>query len=67
MNQKDPNRIPRIISKLALCWASNPELRLSQLLWMLAKKSPMVFFYVDDDIIESRLDSFVEKGHLDLE
>jgi len=65
MVKKDPNRIPLIIGKLAMCWSTNPDLRLTQLLWHLAKRSPMTFFYVEDDVIEKQLDKFIEKGHLE--
>lgn len=60
---RDPARIHRIINKLELLWNKHPDLRLTQLLWILAR-SNYVFFFVEDDYIEKRIDKFILKDKI---
>lgn len=42
---RDPNRIPLVLKAVADFWATCPDVRLGQLLWILAKDDP---FYMED-------------------
>lgn len=61
---RDPNRIPIIISKLQSLWEKNPDLRLTQLLWTVAK-CQYVFFFVEDDYIEKTIDLMLTKPRIE--
>lgn len=50
----------RIMTKLTLLWEKHPNFTLTQLLWTLAK-SKYVFYYVEDDYIEQRIDRYLLK------
>jgi hypothetical protein len=56
---RNPNRIPRILEKLARNWSKYPDLRLGQLLDSLrfvACDRDIDMFYIEDDLIEKELD-----------
>ena len=61
---RDPERIDVIIEKLRAVWKKNPDLRITQLLWALAR-SNYTFFYVEDDFVEKRLDRALLNNRLD--
>lgn len=57
---RDPNRIDRILNLIAVLWRRNPDMRLGQLLSNFAdfRSDP---FYIEDDITEEKLKSWLEK------
>lgn len=61
---RDINRIDPIIDKLREVWKQYPDLRLTQLMWVLGK-SNYTFFYVEDDHIEKKLDRAILHKKLD--
>ena len=61
---RDINRIDPIIDKLREVWKQYPDLRLTQLMWVLGK-SNYTFFYVEDDHINSKLDRALLHKKLD--
>jgi uncharacterized protein YihD (DUF1040 family) len=61
---RDINRIDPIIDKLREVWKQYPDLRLTQLMWILGK-SNYTFFYVEDDHIEKKLDRAILHKKLD--
>lgn len=48
------------MTKLTLLWEKHPHFTLIQLLWTLAR-SKYVFYYVEDDYIEQRIDRYLLK------
>lgn len=56
---RDPERIPRVLGKLALLWEASPDLRLGQLLVNLTGSPDP--FYVEDDRLESAIDAELER------
>jgi hypothetical protein len=60
---RDPNRIERIIVKLAGLWKEHPDQRLGQLIWNVANSRGSVsVFYVEDDDFEALLDKTLKEG-----
>lgn len=57
---RDPARINRIAEKIQRAWYAHPDLRLGQLLHHLAM--PHTEAHVEDDVLEQRLDAFIERG-----
>jgi hypothetical protein len=57
---RDPARVARILSKLALVWEAHPDLRLGQLVVNTTGKSDP--FSVEDDETERRLDAWIDTG-----
>lgn len=53
---KDINRIPKILGLLEQYWDSYPDLRLCQLLYQLLQKGPVDIYYVEDEVLEAKLD-----------
>lgn len=61
---RDVERIDPIIDKLREVWKQYPDLRLTQLMWILGR-SKYAFFYVEDDHINSKLDRALLHKKLD--
>ena len=59
---RDPDRIPRILAKLATYWRIYPDLRLGQLVSNLARQSTTTPFYTEDSPIEAELDREIRKA-----
>lgn len=59
-NMRDTNRIDRICGKLDVLWHEYPDQRLGQLIVNYLMNEENVFWQ-DDDVTESRLDSFLNK------
>lgn len=58
---RDPNRIDRIVEKLAKEWKKNPDQRLGQLLCNLDRDFGRMPFFYEDDKIERALDRSMMK------
>lgn len=56
---RDPERIPRVLGKLALLWESEPDLRLGQIIVNLTGRADP--FNVEDDRVEAALDEALER------
>lgn len=60
---RDPERIARMLVKLDTYWRTNTDLRLTQIVWMLAGAGkdgdP---FYVEDGPVEEKLDKLIAKS-----
>ena len=62
---RDPNRISRVLAKLAAAWEANPDWRLGQLITNVCRYgSPFDVFYVEDDVFEAELDALLA-GHVE--
>ena len=59
---RDPARIGRILTKLDEAWRRHAEMRLAQILVVLSTTQPNPLFDLDDDVLERRLDQFLETG-----
>jgi len=57
---RDPERIPRILEKVRQYWNTYPDLRFTQLAFGITLKGDP--FYVEDEEVEKRLDSFIKGG-----
>ena len=55
---RDADRIPEVLNTLAPVWQLFPDLRLGQLLWVLAEGDP---FYIEDEDLVKRLKARAEK------
>ena len=55
---RDADRIPEVLNILGPVWQLFPDLRLGQLLWVLAEGDP---FYMEDDELVKRLKARAEK------
>jgi len=58
---RDPKRIARIIFKLTKLWSNQPDLRLGQLMVILANKERCLLFYIEDEDLEKLIDERIEK------
>ncbi len=59
---RDPARIDFVLAELRKVWASNPNLRLGQLLVNLIRPSepcPQVFYFEDDELLNLLRNSLV--------
>lgn len=56
---RDPKRIPRLLKKLRAFWEQNPDLRLGQIVENLAAVTEDYVFYIEDDVLESRIPEVV--------
>ena len=54
---RDPERIDLVLTELAGYWKSNPDMRLGQILVILAQPSTACpdVFYMEDDLLLDRL------------
>lgn len=57
---RDPERIDRMCEKLATTWKECPDLRLCQLVSIVAFLASEDAFYVEDDVFEEKLEKFRE-------
>jgi hypothetical protein len=54
--RRDPERIPRILEKLGKLWLRYPDMRLGQLLNNAKGTDGADLFYLEDDVLEKRID-----------
>ncbi|WP_217924678.1 hypothetical protein [Miltoncostaea oceani] len=60
---RDPERMERILGKLAVAWDAVPDMRLGQLLVNLgATPAPTPLFEVEDDDLEALIDRHLATG-----
>ena len=57
---RDPSRIPEILNALRVVWEARPDLRLGQLITIVAEKPYAPVFYIEDDTVLRRLKDFTE-------
>jgi hypothetical protein len=55
---RDPQRIPLVLEEVRKYWERFPDLRLGQLLWVLARQDP---FYIEEDELVRRIEEEMEK------
>jgi uncharacterized protein YihD (DUF1040 family) len=53
---RDPDRIPKVLSKIEKLWQKSPDLRLGQLLGNCAN-SELKLYYMEDDVLLRRLEA----------
>ncbi|MGN6107390.1 MAG: hypothetical protein ACTHU0_19935 [Kofleriaceae bacterium] len=58
---RDPKCIDRVIAKLRALWHADPDMRLGQLVANLTPASREVSF-VEDDVLEERLNTVMHSG-----
>ncbi len=61
---RDSDRIPRILAKFEKIWKSAPD---SRMLQMVSNLQVNIFdnpFYLEDDVLEERLDNYIKKHNL---
>ena len=54
---RDPNRIDRLLAKLAEVWKKYPQLRLGQLILNVIN-DPVLYYVEDQDLIDSIVDYY---------
>lgn len=55
---RDPSRIPGVLEKVKEVWEKYPDLRLGQLMWILAQNDP---FYIEEDELLVKIEEFLSK------
>lgn len=59
---RNPDRIPRILEKLGKLWQKYPDMRLGQLLQNARGAEGTELFYLEDDVLEKRIDEGFGNG-----
>ncbi len=57
---RDPKRMKPLLKKLRKAWKTHPDLRLGQLLCILASQASCDAFYLEDTTLDAKLDMFIE-------
>ena len=50
---RNPERIPLVLDAVRRYWEQHPDLRLGQIMWIMAEKDP--FYFEDDKLFEKIL------------
>ncbi len=61
---RNPDRIPRILAKFEKIWKGSPDLRFLQMVSNLQVNMFDNPFYLEDDVLEERLDNYIKKKGL---
>lgn len=57
---RNPGRIQPLLQKLQVAWQTSPDLRLGQLIFVLAQQDDA--FYLEDDEFEKRIETVIYGG-----
>lgn len=64
---RDPDRIPEVLAALNIAWRMNPDMRLTQLLWNIARfpgETASGFYNMEDDRLLETIRTYMRTGEL---